>query len=194
MTAVENARTLSASRGRSQIALASRSMQALVRMGDRFAAEKTFSGTKIGVCLHLTKETAVLVRALAAGGATVSLCGCNSFSTQDDVCAALKDEGVDVHARHGCSSEEYHAFLKSVAQAGNHIIIDGAFSGAAAALPHALAPLTPPPPQTAPTSRPPCTRSAGRPRRRARAAPSRPPPGASACATWPRPASSGGRW
>jgi len=111
-------------RGRAQLKLAERSMKALSEMGERFKASGTFKGVRIGVCLHLTKETGVLCRALAAGGARLSCCGCNAFSTQDDVCAALAAEGMTMHAKHGCSNEEFHVFLRAVASEQNNIIID----------------------------------------------------------------------
>ena len=83
-------------------------MSALVKVGERFASEKPFKGLRIAVNLHVTKETAVLIRALAKGGAQIALTGCNAFSTQDNIAAALASEGIEVHAKHGCSKEEYY--------------------------------------------------------------------------------------
>ena len=87
--------------------LAEKGMSALVEIGNRFAAEGTFKGLRIAINLHVTKETAILVRALAKGGASIAITGCNAFSTQDSIAAALAAEGVEVHAKHGCSKEEY---------------------------------------------------------------------------------------
>jgi adenosylhomocysteinase len=67
----------------------------------RFAGEQPFAGVRIGCSLHVTAETANLVRALAAGGAQVALCAPNPLSTQDDVADALAATGIEVHARHG---------------------------------------------------------------------------------------------
>ena len=81
-------------------------------------------GKRIGANLHVTKETAVLVRALLAGGAEVAITGCNAFSTQDDVSAALAAEGVHVYATHGCSNEEYYKYIDAVVAIKPHLVID----------------------------------------------------------------------
>ena len=75
---------------------------------NRLEKEKPFKGLTLGACLHVTKETAVLVQALKAGGAEVALCGSNPLSTQDDVAAALADSGVHVFAWRGQNTEEYY--------------------------------------------------------------------------------------
>lgn len=102
--------------GKLQIEYAERQMGALLHVRERFAREKPFAGLTIGMALHVTKETAVLVRTLRAGGATVAIAGCNPLSTQDDVAAALADEGVNVYAHKGQTNEEYYANLHSVVQ------------------------------------------------------------------------------
>ena len=63
---------------------------------------------KVAGCLHVTKETAVLIRTLRAAGAEVSWSGCNPLSTQDDVAAALAAEGTSIYAWHGLSTEEFY--------------------------------------------------------------------------------------
>ncbi len=75
--------------GEARIAWAAEQMPVLARIADRFAAEQPLAGATIGLCLHVTAETAVLARALAGGGADVALCAANPLSTQDDVAAAL---------------------------------------------------------------------------------------------------------
>lgn len=70
-------------------------------IAERFAAGRPLDGVAVGACLHVTAETGVLVRALAAGGASVSLCAPNPLSTQDEVADALRADGVEVHAEHG---------------------------------------------------------------------------------------------
>lgn len=70
--------------------------------------KQTLQGVKIAGCLHVTKETAVLVETFKAAGAKVAWSGCNPLSTQDDVAAALDANGVDVYAWRGLSSEEYY--------------------------------------------------------------------------------------
>src|SRR3954471_9907659 len=76
-------------------------MPVLRSIRDRFTREQPFRGIRMGCSLHVTAETANLVRALVAGGAEVALCAPNPLSTQDDVAEALAMAGVTVHARHG---------------------------------------------------------------------------------------------
>lgn len=114
-----------ASDGKTQIALAELGMSALVEQGRRFAEEKPFAGLRIAVNLHVTKETAVLVRALAAGGAErIALTGCNAFSTQDNIAAALAAEGIDVYAKHGCSKDDFYVALGKALDIKPHLIVD----------------------------------------------------------------------
>lgn len=104
--------------------LAEKGMTALVRIGERFKAEETFKGLRIAINLHVTKETAILVRALARGGASIAITGCNAFSTQDSIAAALAAEGIEVHAKHGCTKDEYFGFCRAVLATKPHLIID----------------------------------------------------------------------
>src|SRR3954468_19282403 len=76
-------------------------MPVLRRIRERFAEERPLAGVRVGCCLHVTAETANLVRALIAGGAEVAVCAPNPLSTQDDVASALAESGAAVHARHG---------------------------------------------------------------------------------------------
>jgi adenosylhomocysteinase len=73
-------------------------MPVLRGVGERFAAERPFDGLVVGACLHVTAETANLVRVLTGGGARVALCAANPLSTQPDVAAALEADGVEVHS------------------------------------------------------------------------------------------------
>jgi len=97
-----------ASKGHLQIEWASQRMPVLNQIKKRFAKEKPLKGLTLGACLHVTKETAVLVDAFLAGGARVALCGSNPLSTQDDVAAALAEKGVNVFAWRGQTTEEYY--------------------------------------------------------------------------------------
>ena len=107
------------------IEIAERRMGALMKVRERFAKEKPFKGLTIGMALHVTKETAVLVRTLVAGGAKVAITGCNPLSTQDDVAAALaEEENVLVWAYKGESSEDYYKFLNAVIDTNPEITID----------------------------------------------------------------------
>lgn len=103
-----------ASQGKMNIEWAESQMGALLEVKKRFEKEKPFKGERIGMALHVTKETAVLVRTLVAGGAKVAITGCNPLSTQDDVAAALAEEGVKVYAKKGESKEEYYEYLNKV--------------------------------------------------------------------------------
>lgn len=113
-----------ADQGRLQLELAEKRMQALMKLKMRFSREKPLKGLNIGLCLHVTKETGVLVRTLRAAGATVAITSCNPLSTQDDVAAALAEEGVHVWAYKGESKEDYYAFLNAVLDTEPQITID----------------------------------------------------------------------
>jgi len=97
-----------ASKGHLQVEWASTHMPVLNQIKNRFAKEKPLKGLTLGACLHVTKETAVLVDAFLSGGARVTLCGSNPLSTQDDVAAALAEKGVHVFAWRGQTTEEYY--------------------------------------------------------------------------------------
>ena len=81
-----------AAQGKLNLEIAERRMGALLVVRERLKKEQPFTGLTIGLALHVTKETGVLVRTLVAGGAKVAITGCNPLSTQDDVAAALAEE------------------------------------------------------------------------------------------------------
>ncbi|MGC8762047.1 MAG: adenosylhomocysteinase [Acidobacteriota bacterium] len=102
-------------RGRDRILWADWQMPVLGRIRERFAKERPLEGIRVGACLHVTTETANLVRTLAAGGAQVALCASNPLSTQDDVAASLvEDYGVSVFAIKGEDHATYYAHLEAV--------------------------------------------------------------------------------
>ncbi|PIZ48408.1 adenosylhomocysteinase, partial [Candidatus Woesearchaeota archaeon CG_4_10_14_0_2_um_filter_57_5] len=103
---------LSAS-GRLNIEWAEKEMSALLEVRKRFAKEQPLKGLRIGMALHITKETAVLVETLKAGGADVWLASCNPLSTQDDVAAALADTGIHTFGWKGQNKEEYYQNLNA---------------------------------------------------------------------------------
>lgn len=113
-----------AGQGKMSIELAERRMGIMGIIKRRFAKEKPFKGLGIGLALHVTKETAVLVRTLLAGGAKVSITSCNPLSTQDDVAAALAKEGVSVYAYKGESNEDYYRYLAKVADSKPQLTVD----------------------------------------------------------------------
>jgi adenosylhomocysteinase len=113
-----------ADQGRKNMELAELNMGALGEIRKRFVKQKPLKGIRIGLALHVTKETAILVRTLIAGGADVAITGCNPLSTQDDVAAALAEEGVKVWAYKGESREDYYRYIGYVIATKPHITID----------------------------------------------------------------------
>lgn len=103
-----------AENGQKQIEWAEFHMPTLMEIRKRFEAEKPLKGIKISAVLHVTKETASLVRTLKIGGADVALAASNPLSTQDDVAAALIKDGIYVFAWKGESSEEYYDNILSI--------------------------------------------------------------------------------
>ena len=98
-----------ADEGQRRIEWADRQMPVLRSIRERFEREKPLDGIQLGCCLHVTTETANLVRTLIAGGAEVALCASNPLSTQDDVAAALVDRyGAEVYAINGEDDETYY--------------------------------------------------------------------------------------
>ena len=82
-------------------------MPVLRRIADKFKQDQPFAGMNILLCLHLEAKSACLGLAMSAGGARVIMAASNPLSTQDDVCAAMVEEGLTVIARHGASPQEY---------------------------------------------------------------------------------------
>ncbi len=113
-----------AEQGRLNISWAEQHMPIMRTLSERFAKEKSFGGITVGLALHVTKETAVLVRALRAGGAQVAITGCNPLSTQDDVAAALAEEGVAVFAYKGETNDDYYRYIDKVLSYKPNITID----------------------------------------------------------------------
>jgi len=104
-----------AAAGRLKIEWAEQSMPVLRQVRERFGKEQPLKGIRLGACLHVTTETAVLMLTLKAGGAHVALCASNPLSTQDDTAAALVQEyGIPVYARKGEDNATYYRHLESV--------------------------------------------------------------------------------
>ena len=111
--------------GRGRIGWAASQMPVLARIGERFAVQRPLNGIRIAACLHVTAETANLVRALKAGGAVVALCSANPLSTQDDVAAALVlDDGVEVRALRGEDLDSYVAHVVALLDGRPQITLD----------------------------------------------------------------------
>ena len=91
---------------------------------EEFSETKPFAGKKIALSVHLEAKTGFLCQVLAAGGAEMYVTGSNPLSTQDDVAAALVDDGLEVHAWYGATEEEYNRHIRAVLEVGPNIIID----------------------------------------------------------------------
>ncbi|MDR1050990.1 MAG: adenosylhomocysteinase [Deltaproteobacteria bacterium] len=114
-----------AAKGKDRIEWAAQSMPVLDLIKARFAKEKPLQGLRLGLCLHVTTETASLCRALKAGGGEVYLCASNPLSTQDDVAASLvKDDGIPVFAIKGEDNKTYYKHIHAVLDARPHLTMD----------------------------------------------------------------------
>ncbi|MFH1915657.1 MAG: adenosylhomocysteinase, partial [Nanoarchaeota archaeon] len=113
-----------AEQGKMNVELARMEMGSLLKIKERFSKELPLKGIRVGMALHVTKETAVLVETLRAGGAEVAITGCNPLSTQDDVASFLAKEGVHVWAYKGESKDDYYKYITNVIKFKPHITID----------------------------------------------------------------------
>jgi adenosylhomocysteinase len=114
-----------AGEGRLKIEWAELSMPVLRQVRERFAKEQPLKGIRLGACLHVTTETAVLMLTLKAGGAQVSLCASNPLSTQDDTAAALvREYGIPVFAHKGEDNKTYYKHLESVLKTRPQVTMD----------------------------------------------------------------------
>jgi adenosylhomocysteinase len=110
--------------GAARIAWAEAQMPVLRQVRARFERERPLDGVVVAACLHVTPETANLVRTLRDGGADVALCASNPLSTQDDTAAALVADGVEVHARAGEDAETYYRHIDAVLDRAPRLTID----------------------------------------------------------------------
>jgi len=114
-----------APRGKTRIEWADAQMPVLRTIRQRFATEQPLKGLKIGACLHVTSETANLVRTLKDGGAEVWLCASNPLSTQDDVAASLAvDYGIPTYAIKGEDHDTYYRHLEAVLTFSPNVTLD----------------------------------------------------------------------
>ena len=114
-----------AEKGKDRIEWAENQMPVLLAIRKKFTEKSPIKGIKIAACLHVTTETANLVRTLKAGGAEVSLCASNPLSTQDDVAASLvKDYGIPVFAIKGEDKDIYYQHINQVLNYRPNITMD----------------------------------------------------------------------
>ncbi len=97
-----------AEKGRLKMDWARARMPVLAALRERLSKDKPLKGQRIAGCLHVTKETAILMETLRAAGAEISWSGCNPLSTQDEIAAALVADGFSVYAWHGQSTEDFY--------------------------------------------------------------------------------------
>lgn len=110
--------------GRRRIAWADRRMPVLAAIRERFEAERPLEGINVAACMHVTTETAVLMKTLRAGGASVALCASNPLSTQDDVTAALVEDGIPVYAIRGEDSGTFYRHINAILDTEPHLVFD----------------------------------------------------------------------
>ena len=114
-----------ADQGRLRVEWAEKSMPVLKLIRRRFKREKPLKGVRLAACLHVTSETAALVRTLKAGGAECYVCASNPLSTQDDVAATLvRHDEVPVYAIKGEDNDTYYRHLHNVLDAKPHLTMD----------------------------------------------------------------------
>ncbi len=114
-----------AAEGKRRIEWAANQMPVLESIRERFEKEKPLAGKKMSACLHVTAETANLMRTLKAGGADLVLCASNPLSTQDDVAASLvEDYGIRVYAIRGEDNETYYEHINAAIDHGPVITMD----------------------------------------------------------------------
>ena len=110
--------------GRLKIEWAESRMPVLMNLRSIHSKKKSLQGVKIAGCLHVTKETAVLVETFKAAGAQVAWSGCNPLSTQDDVAAALDANGIEIYAWRGLSSDEYYRCIEETLKINPELTLD----------------------------------------------------------------------
>nr|WP_176835455.1 MULTISPECIES: adenosylhomocysteinase [unclassified Paenibacillus] len=99
-------------------------MPVLNKIREQFEKEQPFKGLKVAISLHLEAKTAYLAKVVQAGGADVTICGSNPLSTQDDVCAALVEDGITVFAKYNPEPQEYKELLIKTLETEPDLIID----------------------------------------------------------------------
>ncbi|MGQ9688572.1 MAG: adenosylhomocysteinase [Desulfobaccales bacterium] len=114
-----------ADKGRLRVEWAMREMPVLASISARFAKERPLAGVRLAACLHVTTETAALMKTLKAGGASLSLCASNPLSTQDDVAAYLaKYEEIPTFAIKGEDSDTYYRHINQALNLKPHLTMD----------------------------------------------------------------------
>jgi adenosylhomocysteinase len=99
-------------------------MPVLAELRKQWERDKPLAGMRIAGCLHVTKETGILIRTLKAAGAELSWSGCNPLSTQDDVAAALAAEGFSIYAWHGMNTDDFYRCIDKTVESKPTLTLD----------------------------------------------------------------------
>ena len=110
--------------GHRRIDWVSRHMPVMNKLINQYGGEKPFKGIKMVICIHLEAKTAYMAKAFQKCGAEVVITGSNPLSTQDAIANALVEDGIEVYAWHGATTEEYNSHLQSSIDTGPQLIID----------------------------------------------------------------------
>jgi len=113
-----------ADEGKQLIRWAESRMPVLMELQNKYKNTKPLKGYKIAGCLHVTKETAVLIKTLVAAGAQISWSGCNPLSTNDAVAAALAKDGISIYAWHGMNTKEFYWCIEQTLKMGPNLTLD----------------------------------------------------------------------
>jgi adenosylhomocysteinase len=113
-----------AEKGKKRIEWARRHMPVLQKIREEYTIERPLEGVRVVACLHVTVETANLLSTLTSGGAEIAVTGSNPLSTQDDVAAALAEEGMRVYAFHGENDQEYYDCINKALDIGPNVTLD----------------------------------------------------------------------
>ncbi len=122
MSSIRNAEK--APEGHRRIDWVSRHMPVLNKIIDLNSSKKPFDGIKMAVCIHLEAKSAYMAKAFKECGAEVVITGSNPLSTQDAIAAALVEDGIEVYAWHGATTEEYNRHIRQTVDTGPQLIID----------------------------------------------------------------------
>lgn len=110
--------------GRKKIEWAESRMPVMMALREKYSKTKPLKGYKIAGCLHVTKETAVLIETLKIAGAQVSWSGCNPLSTQDEIAAALAKNGIEIYAWHGQNVKEFYWSIEQTLKMQPNLTLD----------------------------------------------------------------------
>jgi adenosylhomocysteinase len=122
MSTIRNPET--APEGHRRIDWVSRHMPVLNKLIERYGKDKPFKDIKMAICIHLEAKSAYMAKAFRECGAEVVITGSNPLSTQDAIAAALVEDGIEVFAWHGATTEEYNSHIRSTVDSGPQLIID----------------------------------------------------------------------